>query len=115
MIFFGMAILLPTIWFLPWWVPGFIAGGLGWASGSRASNAWQLALAGGGVAAALSFIKDGRHAGIISQRMSGLFSLPHPSLIFVMVFLVSGVTLFLCFQAGASLSSLYKPKSIPMK
>ena len=115
MMFFGMAILLPTIWFLPWWVPALIAYGLGWIMGPRTSNAWQIALAGGFVAAALSFIKDGRHAGIISQRMSGLFSLPHPSLVFVLVLILSFVTLFLCFQSGAALSSLYKPKSISPK
>ena len=115
MMFFGMVILLPTIWFLPWWVPALIAGGIGWISGPRSSYAWQLALAGGLVSAALSFIKDGRNAGIISERMSGLFSLPHWSLIFLLVFLLSSVTLFLCFQAGAALSSLYKPKSVPIK
>lgn len=115
MMFFGMAILLPTIWFLPWWVPALIASGLGLVSGPRTSNAWQIALAGGLVAAALAFIKDGRNAGIISQRMSGLFSLPHWSLIFVLVFFLTSLTLFLCFQAGAALSSMYKPKSVSLK
>jgi hypothetical protein len=112
MMFFGMAILLPTIWFFPWWVPALVASGLGWMNGPRPSSAaWQIALAGGLVTVALAFIKDGRNAGIISERMSGLFSLPHSSMIFALVFFLMFVTLFLCFQAGAVVSTVYKPKS----
>lgn len=115
MMFFGMAVMIPVIWFLPWWSMGLASLWLGFISGPRPRNAVTFACAAGLVWAALAFLKDGKSSGIISQRMSAMFTLPFPPLIFVLVFVLGFVTAFLCFRAGAALSVLYKAKTVSPK
>lgn len=113
--FMGMAILLPVIWFLPWWSVALISLWMGWISGPRRKNALNYGLAAGFVWSALAFIKDGRSGALISQKMAGLLSLPFAPLLFLLVFVIAFVTAFLCFQAGATLSTLYTGKTISTK
>jgi hypothetical protein len=115
MMYFGMALLLPLIWFLPWWSVAAAAGWLGWISGPRLGNALKFSSAAGIVSFALAFIKDGRNGGLISPRVAGLFGLPFSGAAFLMVFVLAFVTAFLCFQAGAWLSTLYKAKAVSLK
>jgi hypothetical protein len=115
MMYFGMTLLLPLIWFLPWWSVAVAAGWLGWISGPRLGNAVKFSAAAGLVSFALAFIKDGRNGGLISQRMAGLFGLPLSGMAFLLVFALAFVTAFLCFQAAAGLSTLYKAKAVSLK
>ena len=97
MIFAGLVAFVPALWFLPWWSVIFIAAGFGYVT---RKGGFSLATACGITWAALAFIKDGRSAGLISARVSGMFQLPYPALIFVLVFTVGFVTALLCFYVG---------------
>ncbi len=105
MIFFGMALMLPVVWFLPWWCFVLFSVLAGALSGGVPRATWSFAFGAALIWPALAFIKDGRSAGVISQKLSALLSLPSPGLIFVVVFILAFVTAFLSFQTGATLRS----------
>ncbi len=60
----------------------------------------QLAFSAAIAHAALAFYKDGRNLGLISKRMSGLFGLPQPELIFLVMAVLAFVTVWLGLRAG---------------
>jgi len=100
MLYLCLALFLLSGWFLPWWALGLLSLALGFVIDAQA---WKVFLAGFVAWLALAFVLDGRSHGLISQRMSGLFSLPSPYLFLVVTALVGGVTAALCFKAGSSL------------
>lgn len=106
MIYFSGCLLIPLLWFFPWWSLGVLGCILGLVDKAARQNSWKFALSAGLVWSALAFIKDGRSHGLISQRMSGLFYLPQPYLIFAVVFVVASVSGYLSYRAGASIKVL---------
>jgi len=112
MLFVSLGVLIPALWFLPWWTLSLLGFAAGFLSGPSRQRALQFSLCAGLVWAAEAFIKDGKNAGVISQRLSGLFDLPSVGLVFAVVFVVGFVTAFLFFQAAAGLSVLSKAKTI---
>ena len=109
MFFFSLGLFSLAIWFLPWWGLGVTGLVLGFfIRDAKDFTALQVALAGGLAWSALAFIQDGRSHGLISARMSGLFHLPSPVLMFAVVALLGAMTAGLPFQAGLSLKAYIK-------
>ena len=106
MFYFSLAIFAVAAWVLPWWGFALIALALGFTM--RASGFRLFAVgAGGAVAwASLAYVSDVRAHSLISVRMSSLFSLPNPALIFVVMAIIGGATAALNYQAGSSLRKL---------
>ncbi len=94
--------------FSPWW--GIVLVGLvvGFARPGKLFLDLQLALVSGAVAMAMAFYSDGRHLGLISKRMSGLFSLPVPDLMFAMMFVLFFTTVLLALQSGRAARMWFK-------
>lgn len=106
MIYFGLALILPALWFGSWLLlapVGFFAGYI-----SRGSGAWKFALAGGLAWSTLAFVRDGKSGAIISQRLAGMLSLPASGWLFLVIAALGFVTAFLWFKAGASSRVLLK-------
>jgi hypothetical protein len=101
MIYFSLALFLVAGWVLPWWALAVVALVLGFSFPQ--SRGRSVALAAAIAWAALAFIKDGHSHGIISQRMSGLFSLPAAPVMFVVMGVLGAVTAFLFFKAGSAI------------
>ena len=103
MFFLSLLIFLPCAGFLPWWslsLGAFFLGGL------RPSHALSVSGAAGISWAALAFIFDGRSHGLISQRMSGLFNLPWPWMIFLGMFMIAALTALLSYKVAEFLHQL---------
>ncbi len=101
MLFASILISFLTFKFLPWWgiVPIWIA--VGFLRPAKWTLDVLLAAVVGMVGVAMAFYADGATGGLISQRMSGLFSLPQRELIFAVVFGINWTTAFLSVRAGA--------------
>lgn len=106
MFFFCLALFLALGWLAPWWAAALAALALGWARPASPREIFQLGGASALAWAALAYIKDGRNFGLISQRLAGMFNLPHPLLVYVCMGLIAFATVVLCAQAGASLRLL---------
>lgn len=104
--YFGLALLLPALWFGSWLLLAPLAFGAGYLT--KGKDAWKFALASGLAWAALAFVRDGQTGAIISERMSGMFSLPSSSLLFLIIAVLGFVTAFLWFKAGGSTRVLLK-------
>lgn len=111
MFFFSLAVYAVCAWILPWWGIGMAAFCLGILHGGTRTNAVQTAGAAGLVWACLAFILDGHSHGLISRRMAGLFNLPAPALMFVLMFVIGAVTALLCFWSGALGARFYSDRS----
>lgn len=106
MIYFGLALLLPALWFGSWLLLaplGFFAGYI-----SRGEGAWKFGLASGLSWSALAFVRDGESGAIISQRLAGMLSLPGSGLLFLVIAILGFVTAYLWFKAGAGSRVLLK-------
>lgn len=115
MFFFSLAVFLLASWTLPWWglaLAAAVLGGLrptGWCSDLQRGGAAALAWA------ALAYVQDGRNFGQVSRRLAGLFHLPRPALIFVVMALLAFVTAVLCAHAGAVLAGTFKTEASKFK
>ena len=123
MIYFSLAVFLFCGWYLPWWCLALTAFLLGLVvrdgsavrgdsadRGDFAGNdnlAGKVSLSGAISWASLAYLRDGQSHGLISQRLSGLFSLPSAVFIFGVMAILSGVTVLLCFKSGNSIRSLF--------
>lgn len=107
MFFLGLIVFVLSAKFLPWFAIGVIGFVAGLATESLSRHV-SFALAAGVSHAALAYYADGRHFGIVSQRMSGLFSLPNSALIFAVVFALSAITVFLWSRAGQAARHLVR-------
>ena len=107
MFFFSLALFLAVSWTLPWWVSALA----GLVLGLNRVPGWKDSLtfsSGAGLAwAALSYVQDGRNYGLISRRLAGMFSLPSPLLVYVVMGLLGFVTVFLCSQSGAAMRRMF--------
>lgn len=103
MIFFALAVFLPSLWFFPWWAQPLIYFSLGLGLMKTWSLQMQTALAAGASAAVLSFVRDGQSYGLISRRMAPLIGLPQPILIFVLMGVLTFVFSLLWLRTGALL------------
>ena len=102
MIYLCVAIAFPFLWFFPWWSLILLAAFAGWFGRSGILRALYLGVGCGLAWAGLAFIKDHAHDGIVSRRMAGMFNLPHPMLIFAVLFAIGFISVFLTFMAAAS-------------
>jgi hypothetical protein len=101
MFYFCLAVFLVVGWLCPWWALAVAALILGLAFPTASGRGVALAAA---VAwAALAYIKDGMSQGIISRRMSGLFSLPAAPLIFLLMAVLGAITALLFYKAGSAI------------
>lgn len=100
MIFASLALLIPTIWFLPWWALAPLATFAGYMNDGRSMRALQFSFSAGLVWCAMAFLKDGQNAGIISSRIAKMFSAPFSGFAFILVFAIGFLTALLFFQAG---------------
>jgi hypothetical protein len=98
MIYLCLVLFLLCGWFLPWWGMAFLSFGLGLLLPERT---WKVVLAAGIAWAALAYVLDGRSHGMISQRMAGLFGLPSPLLLLLLMGMIGAVTAGLCFKSGS--------------
>jgi hypothetical protein len=103
MLYLSLFLFLLCGWLLPWWCLALMSFALGiflrgsaWKVGAAAALAW----------AGLAYILDGRSHGLISQRMSGLFGMPAPYFIFVLMAAMGGITATLFFKAGGVLNQI---------
>ncbi len=104
MFFFGLALSAAVIWLLPWWALPLTAFLIGFMLPYKFHYVWSFSLSAGLAMAALSFVRDGQSHGLISKRMAGLLSLPTPTLLFAVIFILGFVTAALWMQAGLVLS-----------
>lgn len=109
MIFFALAVFLPSLWLFPWWAQPLICFSLGLGLTKTWSLQWQTALVAGVSAAVLSFVRDGQSYGLISKRMAPLIGLPHPTLIFVLMGALTFVFSLLWLRTGALLRHRLAP------
>lgn len=109
MIFFAILVMLPVIWFLPWWAVALSAFVLGYWVASRVSQQLSVAVAAGLVWAALAYLRDGQNYGLISKRMSGLLGLPYDFLIFPALAILGFAVALLWVRMGALVRSAQKP------
>lgn len=114
MFFFSLLVFLLGLWFLPWWSLALISVILGIATRTTARGrfTFHVTMAGAVAWAALAFVQDGRSFGLISKRMSALFSLPSTALIFLMMATLGGVTVLLGFKAGLYLRDVVRTGSL---
>jgi hypothetical protein len=105
MFFFCLALFLLCGWLLPWWGLALIAFFLGIAFNGKARH---VALAAAAAWTALAYIHDGQSHGIIARRMAGLFGLPSPYLIFLLMAILGALTALFFFQAGAVIRGAVK-------
>lgn len=103
MIFFALAIFLPTFWLLPWWALPLFSFVLGLFMTKTWRLQWQTALMASISAMILSFLRDGQSYGLISKHMAPLFGLPHPALIFALMGVLSFVLSLCWLRTGACL------------
>lgn len=91
MIYLAAGIILLGSWFLPWWWVALVTGWVGYKSKSlgQALGLGFLSVAVTWVPVAYYF--DLQSHGLISQRLSGLFTLPWTPLAFLLVALVGGI------------------------
>lgn len=109
MFFVGLAIFGFTAWCLPWWATAAAAFALGALVDGilRAYRAtFTLSFAAGLVWAALAYVQDGRMVGLVSRRLGGLFSLPHPMWMFAVMMVIGFVTVFLGLRSGLAARGL---------
>lgn len=89
-------------WTAPWWASWPVAFVLGllWPGGKRRA---LLVVSAALVATnAVAYFWDERSFGIIAKRMSGLFGLPFAGGIFLVLSLLTGVTVWLGYRSGAA-------------
>ena|ERR1035437_9375217 len=103
MFYFSLFIFLICAWTLPWWGIAAVAFILGLIMPGKFKRAWEVSFAAGVAASVLAYVLDGRSHGLISQRMSGLFGLPFAPAIFLVMGILTGITVFLYYQAGVFL------------
>jgi hypothetical protein len=85
---------------MPWWSLAAAGLLLGIFLPAKKARAVQVSAAAALAWAILAYILDGRSHGLISQRMSGLFGMPSPWLMFLLMALIGAVTALLNYQAG---------------
>lgn len=112
MFFAWIALSLLLFSSLPWWGLFLTFAAVGFVRPGRLGQDALLGLASGGVAAAMGFYADGRSAGTIAPKIAALFSLPHPELIFAILFLMTFVSSVLALQTGYVLSRLFVKKAV---
>ena len=108
MIYLALLLTLPALWFFSWWLIIPISFGAGYFAPQMSNIMFAFGV--GGAWACLAFLKAERFGAIITERLSILFGLPHPALIYLLVFTVGFVTACLWFNLGKiSKSSIRKP------
>jgi hypothetical protein len=109
MLFFSLTVFCLCIWLLPWWGVFFAAGFLGWILPGGLRRTLEVTLSAALVAVAVAFVSDERSFGLISKRMSGVFSLPFSSGIFVVLGVIVALTAFFGYRSGMVLRTLSGP------
>jgi hypothetical protein len=101
MFFAGLIIFIACSLYLPWYAATVVALfiGLSFRQASLQQHL-SLAVASGIAYAACAFMADGRNYGLISRRMSGLFMLPSPYLLFAVLFMISFISVLLWLRFG---------------
>lgn len=107
MIFLSLALFLLCGWLLPWWATFLVAASLGGLLPGRFFRGLEVACGAALAWAALAYVLDLRSFSMISVRMAGVFQLPGPVLIFVLMFGLGGVTALLGFQVGTTTRVLF--------
>lgn len=106
MIWALLFLVLFSSWFLPWWIYLVWAFLVGWKTHS-AGKAFVTGFLGTGLAwVMVAYYQDMRGESLISERLAGMFSLPHPSLVYVVVLVLSGLSSALFCVAGFYLSEI---------
>jgi hypothetical protein len=100
MLFFVLLIFALAAWLLPWWATFVLALIMGWVLPGGWRRAGLVALGAGLTTMAAAYVLDGRSHGLISLRMSALFSLPFSGGIFLFVGLLSAISAFLGYRCG---------------
>src|SRR5438045_391791 len=107
MFFVGLLIFSVCVLWLPWYAVSVMAFLFGLCfTPTKVSRQVGLCFAAGVAHVACAFYFDGRNYGLISQRMSGLFSLPSSGLLFVVLFVMSFLSAFLWMRGGAFLRGM---------
>ncbi len=112
MIWALMFFIFFSSWFMPWWFYLLISVFIGWHSKSLSAGFVTGFLGTGLVWVMAAYYQDLRSESIISRRLSEMFALPHALLIYLVLFLVAGVSSGLCCMLGRTLSdfTLYKKR-----
>lgn len=104
MFFAGLIIFLVCTLYLPWYAIMIAAAVMGWTFNQASiKQHLSLAMAAGFANVACAFFDDGRNYGLISKRMSGMFSLPSSYGIFAVMFMLAFVSVILWLRAGMAL------------
>lgn len=107
MFFAGLIIFIACTLYLPWYAASIMALLIGFFIRFATLRQHLVLAASAGLAnGACAFMADGRNYGLVSKRMSGLFSLPTPGLIFVTLFVMSFLSVFLWLRGGSVLRRL---------
>jgi hypothetical protein len=105
--FFSLGLFLVLAWSFPWWMSALAAFALGCCM--LRVTVWPLLGAAFLANAALAYVQDGSNYGLVSQRLAGLFNLPAPALIFLVMGIWGAATALVCVQAGRSVRSFLVP------
>lgn len=98
MIYLGMVLVFPAMWYGFWWLLVPIGLVLGWFSKSGGKS---FGLGAGLVWAGAAYLRDGMNAhDAIAPRMAGMFSLPNAFCFYLVLILIGYVTGWLWFRAG---------------
>ena len=93
-------------WLLPWWSYLLVSVFIGWFSKSGA-RAFGIGFLGTGLVWIMAaYYQDLRSESIISKRLAEMFGLPHPILIYLVLWVVVGVSSGLFCVLGFYLAEL---------
>lgn len=103
MFFMSLAIWAPLQIFAPWWSVPLVAVLIGFSFLWSMRAIIQCGLAAGLSHAMLAFYFDGFHRGGVSERLAGLFQMPWPEVVYLLVGAISLVSVVLGVSVGESL------------